>query len=284
MKDQTPFFWQKIELKNFNIDSSDLKKIHDLLQARLDIIHSRDKAVWERNNPGADEKARTEVMNLGEFEYRVHSTVRFSDGESISKSSSDLFAEITNWAKVDSVSLDASWHFRVRTKNDFDPSARIEFFFRDPAIWSPVAIVSSGTMNASYVQISGSDRDWCARTKSELMSLFEKCRNYRNVLHSKFTFDIISNIIVMPIILLVAYRNNDYIKSQEPYYSIAFIILSVIILFSFVSIIVRILFDFARWLLPTIEMKDAVSTISLIRICIAACPFGALMAIGMRLF
>jgi hypothetical protein len=130
------------------------------------------------------------------------------------------------------------------------------------------------TQNASVANIWGLDATWANALHDELVAFFRQGRTKRGWLHLLRTYDVLVFLVGFPLSFDIVYHLDRLIKHVAPLpeaLSVALYVYAVLL----VLFLFRILFNYARWVLPKLEIdaprqharaahRVAISTLSLI--------------------
>lgn len=134
-------------------------------------------------------------------------------------------------------------------------SVRLELDFDRGPIFDLTVSPSKATEHLNAFEIKGSDDNWVAGTEDAVLDLFREGSNKWSWFHKKNIYDIILWPIILPLSFLYLYRIQmlfgNYIASFNTTLQVFIYIYFIIV----VLLIFRILFNFARWLFPYMELK-----------------------------
>jgi len=107
--------------------------------------------------------------------------------------------------------------------------------------------------NASRATVAGANATWVNGVYQEISTFFESRRTKRDWLHSSWVYDFLVIIVGFPISFEIVYLLNSRLKAAQLSWPEALFI-AVYVYVVLVSLFVfRLVFNYARWVLPKVE-------------------------------
>jgi hypothetical protein len=136
-------------------------------------------------------------------------------------------------------------------------SIRLELDFNRGPIFDFSVNPSKATEHLNVLEIKGSDDNWVAGTEDTVLDLFRDGSNKYSWFHQKNIYDIILWPIVFPLSFLYLHRIQllfgNYLLPLNGTLQVFLYIYFIIV----VLLLFRILFNFARWLFPYMELRGS---------------------------
>jgi len=141
------------------------------------------------------------------------------------------------------------------------PEDRIALFldFSSPPLFDFDKLPTLPTPNVSNFSIDASNEQWFAAAKLRLSEFFLERRTSHNWLHKSGVYDILLALIGLPLAVLASLRVATNFKQIE---TLSLIPRSLIYVYVFyiTLILFRLIFSYARWVLPKVEVSSDIQT------------------------
>lgn len=259
---------KKIPLSSKTLSMDDIKKIYDRLMEK--VSEDADREIKETvKHPGQTEE---EFQEFQEFlavarkqAFRITITITGGnkpDEISIFGDDKTLFDNIDLPEPIRSISMNNITAYSVFTGRDPQNSFDLSFDFEEMELIDNSNPVSSPTPNNSCLHINGRNSSWNAVVEKSVMEILENRSNRRSILHKAHIFDVGLWVFFIPFAIYLCANAqpfiNKYISQPD-----SFISASIYIYIFFMSLWGwRIMFGYARWAFPVIELEENSKQIS----------------------
>jgi hypothetical protein len=195
--------------------------------------------------------------------FRVSVRIKATDGSTISLNDDSLFAKPEFPENIESIYISTPHRFA----NIFPgclPRNYIEIFLdfrRMPIALNLINLPSNPTPNESNFYLNGLDEGWIDSTFMKIESFFDKLRNNRSVIHRSGVYDIFLYVGFVPFALFWMMKIESIflnrINELNPTFLTIFVYRYIIMFF---GVIARLLFQYTRWVFPSVEYISAKRT------------------------
>lgn len=150
----------------------------------------------------------------------------------------------------------------LRNLYNWFPRNRFELFldFTKSELFNLSLSPSIYTPNASNILVSGLDSTWVSGVYGEIANFIEKNRTRRKFFHRHSIYDLLLLILGLPFAFWIAYKSSGLINSIFGGFSVFVQNGAYVCLFWLMLHLFKILFDYARWIFPIVEYKEAKDT------------------------
>jgi len=192
------------------------------------------------------EEIEQNIRNL--FKLSVH--IVGSKGEYLVGDEASIFDDAKFPSKINQIIFDSSYYFKQVTNQEPMNKVIIQFDIKRQDIFDFSNPITEPNKNISSVTVSGLDDTWVSGVYAEISSFLQERRNNRNWLHRKHIYDLFLYLLFYPIVFWLLYRVSNLLQGK-----VIAIFLIAIYLYIFILLLylLRILFNYTRWIFPLIE-------------------------------
>lgn len=236
------------------LEISDFKKLYEILKTATEeganIEISQLKKI-EGDTEDNFKKAKEEARKL----YKVSIQIFGAKGEYIFTESPSIFDDASLPDTVTKIIFDNTLKFKAMLQqkqpiNKF----RIEFDFTKQKVFDLISLPSVATPNKSFIDISGENETWVAGIYNKVKEFLQERTNKRGWLHINNIYDIFLWFLVVPLGFRFLYIINRSLPPRFSELSAFFKVACYLYFFILVLNIFRIIFNYARWIFPSIEL------------------------------
>lgn len=262
----------KGDITSLSLTKSELRQLCDMLEER-----SQSAAELQIKQLGDDLKRhedRPTVEDNIRDAFRLNVTVRGDEGKELFGSISDVFDSANFPKNVEAVHVRSD--FRAQNIYEFTPGNSFELIL-DFSKTDPLNLTtqpSNPTPNGSEIEVRGLDTTWANGVFNEAMNFISQRPSSVKLIHKRSIYDVLVWGIGFPFAFWVAYRLSGLVDrffgdfpSLVSNGAYLYITLLVVMLF-------RSLFMYARWVWPSVELKDNGSGSFPHRVAIGTITFG----------
>ena len=188
--------------------------------------------------------------------YIINTQVYCQDGPSYISEDESIFDESQFPSKVKKIVFDNVMYYRVRFGYNPPYLIHVEFDFAKPSIFDFSSSPSYATNNTSVIELSGSGgRDtWIEGAHQGILKALQDNKKKRAWIHKANVYDFFLWIIFLPAVLINLFRfmssHSDIFNKVPLSYQTAFYIY----MFLLSIFMARIVYNYARWLFPFMEL------------------------------
>jgi hypothetical protein len=236
------------------ITRGDLRKLYTQLEART--AEALEKHIdLLRPPPTVDEESWAKTLK--QLRSDIHLTVVVHGGEgeqivarSIEPLSDDELPDRITLARFDSAA--ALQFINITPVNRFS----VSLDFTEPPTFASYNPWTQPTLNASRIEVIGSDKTWVTGVYESIISFFRPRRRHRAWLHSQRTFNAAHWIIGFPAALWIVYRTSYYLPALRHLHPALQGAIYVYVFLASLLVFRGIIWLF-RWLFPVIELAGS---------------------------
>ncbi len=188
--------------------------------------------------------------------FRVIVTVDFTDNSSMTEASRDVIALEPNGPHITRIYMSNVAPYKNRT--GFEPEHRFGLLldFSQPPLLDAGGSISSPTENATALTIAGTRAGWSAGIEATVKKHVYRRRRIRTWFHGSFVYDLFLQLLGIPFAFYLCWLASPTINGWLAITS-PVIIAAAYIYVGFVGLWgYRILFSYAKWAFPLIEVTD----------------------------
>lgn len=234
------------------LTKADLRSLFFKLKQQAD--HARDiETRWQETFDTIPPKElETRKENIQKH-MQISIIITATDGSSLSGTGENIFETPSFPENIRSVLIDSKFLYsamhNVNPQNYFILSME---FDRTP-IFDLSDLTRNPNPNPSYLELSGSDKNWVSGVKDDLISFLKERGSGRNCLYGEYIGYILAYFLIFPLAVWGLFRFHRIFESYyETLPLIPVLALNVYIFLVFVFLL-RTLFNYSRWLFPSIE-------------------------------
>lgn len=244
----------KVNTRSSKIDSCSLKKkdfksLFNLLEKKVKeaLEFELKESLLIKQSPVLESfKVKEKIKNL--FKLSVH--IFSSKGELLAGDEVSTFDDDAFPNKINQIIFDSSPYFKQVTNQEPMNKLIIQFDFKKQNILDFSNPATEPMLNESLITVTGVKDTWVSGVHAEILSFFEEKKKKRNWLHKKHTYDLFLYLLFYPATFWCIYRVTSLLQGKINIVFLIAICLYILILLFF---ILRILFNYTRWIFPFFE-------------------------------
>lgn len=113
---------------------------------------------------------------------------------------------------------------------------------------------SNATINQSYIEIGGLDKDWVNSSLATIKDFFENRKNSKSWIHKRNVYDVFLWFIIIPLTFWNLQKIETWLDHLNSQFTGSFKVFILIYTFLIGLIIFSFIFKYARWLYPPVEI------------------------------
>jgi hypothetical protein len=254
-----------IPIKSVSLTWLDVKKLFERLK---EIVRKEgEEVVPKLAKPSnmKDEEWPAEKKRLLESAFRVTVTIGGTGGETLFGDALDLFDSPDLPDDISLVYMTNRTAFRREAGTDPVRVFELTLDFSRPPLIDGKQIVSAPTANNSKLNIQGDSNSWVATVNDAVMGLLKLRQTRTGFVHKSFVYDIGLMIVALPIAFYLAWETSlqftKFTNAPDLFIRSALYVYEIIA----VTWLYRILFGYTKWIYPTVELKENLSSSKLHR-------------------
>ncbi len=246
---------QKKSIRSFSIDRSELRKLLEVLQERAYAAAELEEKDLPQLDGQTNEEFEKDKADLKEC-FKLFITLTGAHGRKLTGDIGQIFDSPNYPAEVKQVFFDTSTTLRSRY-NYFPKNQMILFLdFSKTEIFNFTILPSQETQNESNFEIIGRDATWVNGVFQEFLSFVEERPSTVPLLHRHSIYDIIVWILGFPLSFWICSKLSFRIEGLFGSYSVFLKAALYFYVFIIALNLLRIAFQYARWIWPLLEYKS----------------------------
>jgi len=189
--------------------------------------------------------------------YRVTIQIFDSRGGYIYTESPEIFDEAKLPDSISKIILDNTQKFKATLQREPAHRVSVTFDFSKPDIFDFNSSPSFATPNNSNVEILCETETWGQGTYKNIVESLKERGNKHGWLHARNVYDIILWFVTAPLILRLLYKLSLVLQPKIGNASVFFKAGIYLYFFLILLYIYRIIFNYARWVFPNVELKTS---------------------------
>lgn len=236
-----------------NIDLNYLIKLHNILvEINNEAAKIETSTLQQQPNQTQEEfeKLKEYCRNL----FKISIQIFGSKGKYIFSESSSIFDETKLPDRINRIIFDNSLKYSFLLKKELSNKVKIEFDFQKPKVFDLQSIPSLATPNNSSIHIIGNNETWVFGTYKKVMDSLVERSTKRGWLHKNNVYDLLLWFLIIPMTFRILYKIDNNFLLRFENISTIFVVAIYLYLFIFIINIFRMIFNYARWIFPKIEL------------------------------
>jgi hypothetical protein len=207
--------------------------------------------------PGQSDQDFEEFKKSAKSLYLITVQIFDSKGGYIFTESPSIFDEAKLPDSITRIIFDNSQRFRAALQREPVHRIRVTFDFTRPSIFDFITMPSYATPNNSNIDIIGETETWVHGIYKKVMESLKERGNKRGWLHASNIYDVFLWFAIIPLNLRLLYKMN--LKLQPKLIGMSTFLKVGMYLYFFIIIlyVYRIIFNYARWVFPNIELTTS---------------------------
>lgn len=246
-------FKQMKKIRSFSVNKTELKKFLQILQERSSAAAEIEVYHYKRQSQTKEEYDNAIADLRKGFELFI--TITGADGRKLTGNISDIFDSPNYPDDVTYVFFDTST--KLKSGFNYYPRNELVLFldFRKHPIFNLSILLSQETINESHITVSGSDTTWVNGVFHEAVDYVGQKPSALTWIHKHSIYDIILFLIGFPFSFWLCTKASTFISASFNNTSEFVRAAAYFYVFIIGLNILRILFQYARWIWPLTEYK-----------------------------
>jgi len=158
---------------------------------------------------------------------------------------------------INTITFDSSYYFKIVIGQEPMNKLFVQFDFKKQKLFDFSNPVTEPIENESSISVTGMNDTWVNGVYSSIKDFLENKKKNRNWLHKKHFYDLFLYVLFYPIAFWCIYRVTSLLPEKI---NIVLLIAICLYLFIFLLFILRILFNYTRWIFPLLEFVPTSGT------------------------
>ncbi len=243
-------------LPSCTLDIVYFRKLYEILSASTEEGANIEIAKVKKF-PGQTDEAFEVFKKQAKLLYLMTIQIFDAKGGYVFTESPSIFDEAKLPDSITRIIFDNSQKFKATLQKDPVHRVRICFDFTKSSIFDFITMPSYATPNKSNIDIIGETETWVHGTYKKVMESLKERGNKRGWLHANNIYDIFLWFVIIPLNLRLLYKIN--LKLQPNFVGMSTFLKAGIYLYFFMILlyVYRIIFNYARWIFPNIELTTS---------------------------
>lgn len=186
--------------------------------------------------------------------YKLSIQIFGRKGEYIYSESISIFDETNLPDYITKIIFDNSLRYNFALKKDPLNRIRLEFDFKKAKVFDFVTSPSRATPNTSTINVLGENETWVSGAYKNVLQSLQERANKWSWLHGTNIFDLFIWFIVIPLGFFTIYKIEQIFSLSASDISTVFMAALYLYFFIIVLNIFRMVFNYARWIFPKMEL------------------------------
>jgi len=229
------------------------KKLYEILnkitQEAAEIEITKLKKTPDQSDEDFD-KLKEYAKNL----YKLSIQIVGRKGEYIFSDSVSIFDEAQLPDHITKIIFDNSLKYNFSLKKNPLNKIRLEFDFKKAKVFDFVTSPSRATPNTSTIHVLGDNETWVSGAYKNVLQSLQERANKWSWLHSKNIFDLFIWFMVIPLGFFTIYKIERIFSLSASGITPVFMVALYLYFFIIVLNIFRMVFNYARWVFPKMEL------------------------------
>lgn len=210
------------------------------------LIEANESKVFE-NMPESQAKETKEKIKQ---HFKLAVMVSGIKGEHLSGDEESVFNDQSFPDNIKQIVFDSSFIFRSMTGQEPLNKLEIKFDFKKQDIFDFSNPIINPKINESSITVQGVNETWVSGVYADIISFFENKKKKRNWLYKKYFYELFLYIVFYPISFWWIYRVSSLLYKKI---NIVLLIAICFYVFTVILYILRIFFNYTRWIFPLLE-------------------------------
>ena len=237
---------------------ADLQTLCEILQESSSVAAEEEISHYRPLDPNQEQILEDIALLQEGFEIKV--TVRGMDDETVFGTIPVVFNSPRFPDKVKTLYINSD--LVLKNLYNWFPRNRFELFldFTKPEFFNLSLSLSRSTPNESNILVSGRNETWVNGVYHAVMEFVKNRKTRRKFFHRHSVYDLLLICVGFPFAFWAAYKLSGWINSLFGEHSGILKSAAYVYVFYFSLLLIRILFDYARWIFPIVEYKESTDT------------------------
>lgn len=269
-------------IPNSTLDLFFFKKLYSVLKVSTEESANQDIAKLVQS-PDKTQEEFEGLKTYAKSLYKVVIHIYGSRGEYIFTENSNMFNDPSLPDKINRVIFENSTRFKTFTQREPVNQFRIVFDFTTPPIFDFNISPSLATPINSSIDIVGENAMWVSGTYKKIVELLENRKNKQGWLHRNNVWDLFLWIGIMPIIFRILFLLQKASPASMSNLSGVLKGAIYVYVFFFLLNLFRIVFSYARWVFPYLELNTPLRKTNLHRLLLGTIVVSIIGTMGYEL-
>lgn len=237
----------KIEACSLKIE--DFKALFRLLNNKVDEaldIELEESPMLENKPENEVEQIRNSIRQ----NFKLSVLIVGAKGEYLSGDDVSIFEDENLPNNINQVIFDSAINHTQMIGREPRNKVIVQFDFKKQEIFDFSYLPAQPDPNSSSIQVGGYNDTWVSGVYAEILSFLKDKKKKRNWLHKKRIYDFFLYLLFYPIMFWCIYRVSSLLQGKV---NTIFLIAVCFYIFFLLLLLLRIIFNYARWIFPLLE-------------------------------
>lgn len=244
----------KINSRTSKIDScalttEDFKSLFKLLNDKVNEAYEIEVAEPKTFENVPKDQVEEKKERIKQY-YKLGVLIMGTKGEILIGDDDSVFDDENFPNNINTIAFDSSYYFKFMTGQEPMNKLIVQFDFKKQKVFDFSNPITEPMRNESSITVGGMNDTWVNGVYSKIINFLENKKKNRNWLHKKYVYDLFLYLLLWPATFWCIYRVSGLLQGK-----INIILLIAICLYIFILLfyILRILFNYTRWIFPLVE-------------------------------
>ena len=244
-----------IPLKGISMSVEDMRRIIQRLLPHVEEEGHRE--VNQLLSSGPYDQERQVQLNLQrERAFQITVTIFGRDGESLFGYGTEAFDSPNIPTPIESIFITNSTAYQTVTGRNPLNTFTLHLDFSAPPLVDNNNPVSNPTPNFSNLTVEGDRNVWVPLIQDAVEGVLGKKSNRRSLVHAAFVYDIGLWLLGFPLAIYSCWRSSKFVETYLGVHSLFIVAAAYVYIAFLVLILYRIVFGYAKWAFPIVELTD----------------------------
>ena len=244
-----------IPLKGISISVEDVRRIVQRLLPHVEKEGHHEVEQLLASGP-YDQERHVQLDLQREQAYRITITIVGRDGESLFGYGAEVFDSLNIPTPIESIFITNSTAYQTVTGRNPLNIFTLHLDFSVPPLVDNNNPVSNPTPNFSNLTIEGDRNTWVPLIQDAVTDIIGKKTNRRSSIHAANIYDIGLWILCFPVAIYSCWRSSKIVETYLGVHSSFISAAAYVYIVLMVLLLYRIVFGFAKWAFPIVELTD----------------------------
>lgn len=240
-------------INSCSLDKADLVSLFNLLEVKVREALAFEIAFME-STPNILPEQVLQIKQRISDNFKLAVSIVGSNGELLMGDDTTIFNDRSFPANISKVVFDSSFYFKQVIGQDPMNKLTVQLDFSSQKILDFSNLSTEPNPNQSNISVIGINDTWVTGVYAEIVAFFNSKKKNRSWLHKKYSYDLFLYLLFYPIVFWTIFRVSEHFKNQMP---IVLIVAICLYLFFAVLSLMRLLFNYSRWIFPLVEFSPS---------------------------
>lgn len=247
---------KRIPLHSLAISLEDVTRIYQRLRRHVEEQAALEIGSLIKPAEKTDQEWQAELEEVRNRAFRITITISGDSGASLFGDDEALFSSPIRPQTISMIYMTNSTAYQTFTGQRPANTFELVLDFSKPPLLDSNNLVSAPTPNNSNLTVEGERDAWVASITDAVLGALQHRSTNRTLIHKAFVYDFGLMAMGLPLGVYISWKSSpfvtDYLGKVHPFISaLAYVYIVLLTFWGY-----RILFGYAKWAFPTLELKD----------------------------